>query len=272
MQRLGGTSVARVDDFSGEPPPWWALGGSVGVGAPGATPHVPGAWVELDPATTEAYDGFDLILSYNTAGSQYRFMLEIAVGAAASEVIIAGPLGFGHMASYKDAGANVFIPTFIPRGSRISARFRLSAAWPGSEHPSINVCIIGHRANGIIQRFGLMATSSIDAANTDGAVDLPGAYGASSWFELATATTFRVRYLLVNLIPNVANESGVMRLLRLGTGAASSEQEFIQFQTYMRNTPFVPIACDIAAGTRIALQYWSTSSGGMGSAGLHLFG
>lgn len=266
MQPVLGTAVSRMDDFAGEPPNYWSLGQTGGIGAPGGANEW-GAWVELDPSTLADYDGFVLHWALNSGGSAARIMVELGVGAASSETAIAGPFPMGGQ-TYRSYGSNIPVPVFIPRGSRISARFRMSTTWPASEHPIISLGIVGHRPSGERRSFGQWSVAALDLANTNGSVTLPSTYLDTAWREVIASTPFRVRFMVLCSF----NGAGNTYPLEIGVGASSSEVPVVQVlsNSYFRQVD--PLVVDIPAGSRIAVRGIPTGGAAMGTLLAHLFG
>ena len=92
-----------------------------------ATPHALGSWSELIASTSGPVDWVCVWLT-GTAGSgaDTSQLVDIGIGAAASETVIAAslPAGFipANSAANGPAGGMVMFPCTIPKGTRIAAR------------------------------------------------------------------------------------------------------------------------------------------------------
>jgi hypothetical protein len=87
---------------------------------PGGSPGVEGSYAQLISAASNTVNASGLLVSISVGGL-IRYMVDIAVGAAGSEVIIAPNL-------YAEGGVGLrqnfqyFLPISIPAGTRIAAR------------------------------------------------------------------------------------------------------------------------------------------------------
>lgn len=92
-----------------------------------ATPHAKGAWTEIIAATSA--DATHLVVApYGTSASatDTRALLDIGVGAAASEVAILSeiPAGFIGASLGESNSMAITFPVSVPKGSRVSARLQ----------------------------------------------------------------------------------------------------------------------------------------------------
>lgn len=96
---------------------------------PGATVDTYGSWAQLSASTSQDIAAVYLMLAnrQNTApaAESVNFYLQLGIGAAASEVVVWGPIRFSSSSSgsYGPLPA-VWFPVSIPAGSRLVARAR----------------------------------------------------------------------------------------------------------------------------------------------------
>lgn len=87
-----------------------------------ASINTKGSYTELFSATT--YDSYGFWLATNNSSANATdtsMLLDIAIGAAASEVVIFP----NYLCGYRTGiGGMIFVPLFIPKGSRVSARIQ----------------------------------------------------------------------------------------------------------------------------------------------------
>jgi hypothetical protein len=267
------SSVGNRRSYSGEPEhPGITLGGGGNVNPP-STAHTYSAWYEYTPATTEDWDGFLLRMNAYTGGSNVRLLFQIGVGAASSEVPVGGAFGAGVTLSYQYYGGTVFVPVFIPRGSRIAVRWKINIAWPSSERPNLNVSLLGRRATEVRQSYGNHAVYGVSEGTTLGSILLPHNYGDFAWREIVASAPFHVRKIILSQLTSSYGSYVNDRNFSLGIGAASSEVEIAQ-ATMGTGVPLTEIDVDVPAGTRIAFRYGqlSNDTAGIGTMIAHIFG
>ncbi len=85
-----------------------------------STADVKGAYVEIDAAVPANCNGF--VLSAQNHGTNSAWLVDVAIGSAGNEVIIAAdiPIEFGRAANIHDLP--MVFPLRIPEGARVSAR------------------------------------------------------------------------------------------------------------------------------------------------------
>lgn len=92
---------------------------------PGGTANTKGAWVELVASTSETYKGLYLKSGFNNGNTNSDNLVDIAVGGAGSEEVIAQNLyveGF----SSENVPSALTVDVTIPEGSRVSMRAQCS--------------------------------------------------------------------------------------------------------------------------------------------------
>ena len=97
---------------------------------PGATANTKGSYVEIDASTAQNYKGIIIAIGQNgnTALNTYNFLLDVAVGVAASEVNFIENLMFNTSALSDYGSGRVIGPIAcdIPASSRLSVRSQSS--------------------------------------------------------------------------------------------------------------------------------------------------
>jgi len=112
-----------------------ALMAQIGDQAVASGAGVKGAYVQLIAATPRAYYGILVKLRCAAFANDFDFFVDIAVGAGGAEQVIAANVHLKyHMiaapASTFENGSIVYVPVFIPDGSRVSARAQSPAVNP----------------------------------------------------------------------------------------------------------------------------------------------
>lgn len=230
----------------------------VAVPTASATPHQKGAWTQVVESTPEDSGVLFVIASgVAVAATETSMLLDVAVGAAGSEVAVIENLAVGG-ASVRSGGANGVVaplPVRTPAGSRISCRIQSLIA---SDTCTVNVTLSAVAA---LQ----MLPTSVDVIGTDTAnsrgTPFSGAVG--SWTEITASTARRYRGIL--LVPSVIGTDIVSFTddMEIAVGAAGSEIELGRVFVDFRNTEsvfnttnflYAPIACDIPAGSRLVVK------------------
>jgi len=111
-----------------------------------ASTNTKGSWTELIASTT--YDSFGFWLKFTasfTAATIEDILADIGIGAAASEVVLMPNLMVGARADTQNFGGLIFIPLFIPKGTRVAARCQSNIA---SNTVRMNIIINGAQSEG----------------------------------------------------------------------------------------------------------------------------
>jgi len=223
-----------------------------------ATPHVKGSWTQVVASTPEDSGVLFLIASgVAVAATETSMLLDIAVGAAGSEVAVIENLAVGG-AAVRAGGVNGVVapmPVRTPAGSRISCRIQSLIA---SDTCTVNVTLSS------VPGLQMLPTS-VDTigTNTANSRATPFAGSVGSWTEITASTTRRYRGIF--LVPSVIGTdiASFTDDLEIAVGAAGSEVELGRVFADFRNTEsvfhttnflYAPIACDIPAGSRLAVK------------------
>jgi hypothetical protein len=188
---------------------------------PSGSSNTKGSWAELSAATGQDADGFMLFIHPGDVGIA-DFLVDIGIGAAASEVVILPDFLF--TSGGADSGAaRVFIPIPIPAGSRVAARCQSTDTAAASVR--VGVALINGGLAKTLRR-SVATTYGADTSDSGGTAVDPGASTNTkgSWAQLAAALTFGFDQCVVcfGQRNNAANASQ-NQLFDLGLGAAASE-------------------------------------------------
>lgn len=226
--------------------------------AASATAHTKGTWTQLI-ASTSAESGLLMVRAdgVSTAATETSMLLDIGVGASGSETPIMENLAIGgaSVSSGASNGLLAPLPVRIPSGSRVSCR--IQALIP-SDTCTVSASLFAMNAQ-------QMLPTSVDVIGTDTATSRGTAFsGASgSWTQITASTSQRYRALFA--VPSVIGTDIVSfnTALEIAVGAAGSEVEVGRVYVDYRNTEsvfhvsrvfYAPIACDIAAGSRLSVK------------------
>lgn len=185
-----------------------------------ASAHTKGAWTELIASTAFDVDALDIdVGNVSASGVNTATLLDIGVGAAASETVIIPDVAVGG-ALFGDTIANRVgisfrVPIRIPKGSRVSAR--IQSIVTGGKTATVNVrplhSAIPVPVGSTVDVIGT-STGTSQAAATSGTTD--------TWTEIGT--TSRAYDALV-FVPSLATSAAAQgeRVMFLGVGASGSE-------------------------------------------------
>lgn len=221
-----------------------------------STSHTKGSYTTLISST--AHSALGLLVNFPYA--QDDGLMDIAVGAAASEQVIAPNLRVPGLVT-DNHGLSVLLPLQVPAGSRISGRWQCNS---GS-----SAIMFGHvsiLAGGVWPGMGFSRMEAIGAvtASSKGTQVDPGGtiHTKGSYAQLTASTGFAYKALLVMVsTDNDATTSATNTLVDIAVGGAGSE--VVQLgNLYCRHPAnglvipphFGPIPVNIPAGTRVAAR------------------
>jgi hypothetical protein len=220
----------------------------------GSTGSTKGSYAQIVASTAHDAQGF--IVQLGNASTANGYLVDIAVGAAASEQIIVPDIfvrGPGEQCN------TLYVPLPIPAGTRIAAR---SQAVNGSATIKciVHLVGVGQGASEPFQKaenWGAVSASSLGTIVTaSGTINTKGA-----WAELIAASARDTRHLILLFQSAAAHRF----LIDLGIGAAASEQVLIpnlfhRGSSSTAATTIVPVSCSIPAGTRVAARCQSNTA------------
>lgn len=242
--------------------------GDATVVSPSATANTKGSYVELDAST--AFHVCGIILEvYGGNGLTYTgadVLLDIAVGAAASEVDVIQNLPVTGLAQFAISYQSVWVPVEIPAGSRVSARCQASAGSAGD----VEVAIILQASHPCTPR-GLSEWVAYGADTaTSGAVTLAANFGSPTAYSEVTASLPKHGSMLYVVAQGggIASRSGTKFSVDVAIGAAASEVDYVTVpvsaQSQENVSPWVsgPFFVDIPATSRLAVRAEAKSGAG----------
>jgi hypothetical protein len=214
---------------------------------------------------TSSFPAVGILISFsrhNAGGSGFDYLVDIAIGAAASEHVIISNLvssGGAEQGTY-----TYFFPCSIPAGSRISARIQSTTASVGTR---INCLLLG---GGFAQAEQFSGVDTYGANTTDSggtSVDPGGAANTKgSYVEISSSTNHKHHYIVVGigLQTNIIRTTGSW-LMDIAIGALGSEQIIvpdIDFSCHSLGSMITPYAIvipiQVPAGSRIAVRLQSS--------------
>lgn len=228
------------------------------------TANTKGTWVEVVSATT--VDIYGLLVSVtqtNTAAANSSALLDIGVGAAASEVVVVPNLAVGWRSSNTTGFATCPVyrlPLFIPSGSRIAVRCQ------GAEtSKSVGAVIIPlNRTSGPRRPSTSIVDLNANTATSFGtSLGTPGATNTeTAWTQLVAATAEPFSALTVGIQGGADTTQGTADcLVDIGMGASGSEVVIVPNVYVQTNTSEIvtypdtgPWSVYIPPGSRLAAR------------------
>jgi len=224
-----------------------------------ATPHTKGVWVELVTSTTGEADGIDVdVQAISANGVDTGTLIDIGIGAAAAEVVIAGDVAVGSAsgtpATPTPGGITFRVPVRIPPGSRVAARIQ---AVVGAQTAMVAVRTLTASPLAAVHTV-------VDTLGTSTATSAGTAMSASNdtYVQVVAATAYA--YDAIVMIPSASgtNLGGARRKYTLGVGASGSETAIGTVVAVTQGTercdvtdlPCPVIRRRIPAGVRLAVK------------------
>lgn len=208
--------------------------------------------------SSTAFASFGILLAIGDSGSG-DYLIDIAIGAASSEVNLISNLLWSRQLGSGGRTYSVFIPIYVPAGVRLSARHQSST---GSNNLDIQATLCGTK--GLFPLPFKKVTSYGPATGDSGAVSIdPGGTintKPATWTQIVAATTDEIHWLIIS-IGNQANatRTGASWLLDIGVGGAGAEVVKIPNLRLSAGTgademnpQYYSVPCYIPSGSRIA--------------------
>ena len=229
-----------------------------------AASNTKSGWTQLIASTK--FDAIGIVPIWTKCWSNLVgwYLADIAVGAAASEVVVLPNLiSKGRQGGAGQAGA--FIPLAIPRGSRLSARAQALSAGTTRSYNFQMLLVSGDLLGGA--PLSKAYTYGAETADSTGvAIDAGGSANTKgAWTELTASSSAPTRWMMVQIqhSTNGGLAADTTYLLDIGIGAASSEVVLIPDLPVtidssgggvVFSNPWYSLPVDIPAGTRISAR------------------
>lgn len=225
-----------------------------------ASANTKGAYTEAIASTSEEVTSLRLYYE-GGAGANQDSLVDIAIGAAASEVVIVSNLALSRPGSIENGPCWVDIPIHIPAGTRVAVR-RQDSTGGGSIVMGL-ICQTG-KALTYGRSFSKAVTYGVNTGDSGGTSIDPGgsANTKGSYVQLTASTTAPIRYLILCLQGQTNAVRTFSRfLIDVAIGAAASEVVLLQDIPAVAsgNSDYVvptwaAFEVSIPAGSRIAVR------------------
>jgi hypothetical protein len=238
--------------------------GMAGAPSSSASTHTKGSYTQLQAATSA--DATGLYIGINNAAATGRsFLVDIAVGAAASEQIILANLLIDQPLRLVNS---LQLPCLIPAGSRIAARCQCDT---GSQQITMAGFLIagglwGESFGGPVVTLG--ANTATSKGTTVDAGATPSTYGAWTTIEASTAADIAAINVRKGSNRNTAPVEANLysNYLQIGVGAAAAEQVVARLPVAATTSGYMGtgfegwLPVNIPAGSRVAARYLSNTA------------
>jgi hypothetical protein len=230
----------------------------------GGSTHSKGSYVALFASTSQAADGFLLTVTGMNDAADRRFLIDVAVGGAGSEVVILADQLVACFTYGTPMAKTFYVPIAIPAGSRVAARCQCNAA---TTQVFVALHLVqGDWATAIDLTSPVATTYGVTSASTQGTTIDPGAVlntkGAYSQITAATSSTVNAKIAIIHAT-QINNNGPTTANFRfdLATGGAGSET-VIWPDLCAGARQLVPglwpgvwvVPVDIPTGTRVAVR------------------
>ena len=229
-----------------------------------ASTHTKGAYVEMLSSLTNDAQGLYIMCAWGNVNN--GFLIDIAIGAVASEVIIINNLYVTTSTNWSVGGAGFFAPIAVPAGTRISARCQCET---GSQ--VINMCLNSIDAKGSSVGFGTCETiGAVTGSSRGTTIDAGGTANTKGTYAQISASTGG-NYKYVGIATGANGDFSISvdtwSLVDISTGAAAAEVVIFGDYPYMNDTVIdtnvvshITIPLRIDSGTRVAMRHSSFSN------------
>lgn len=186
------------------------------------TTHTKGSYAQLIASTSRPSYGITIVIhNVGVASTNARMLVDIAIGAAASEQVIIPNLLAGNASAWNAAsngGTCYHFPIAIPSGVRISARCQASTA-----SDTCNIIVWLHQARtapGLwvgqrVTAYGVNTGTSTGTAHTPGSTN---SYATAT--QITSSTTNPIRYMQVGIdLASDTTGTSMRGMFRIGLGA-----------------------------------------------------
>lgn len=226
-----------------------------------STIHTKGNYTQLISSTTYDWYGFWLqTINTYVASSATDLLLDIAIGAASSEQIILPNWMAGWGPTASGGARTIFVPIFIPRGTRIAARCQALIT-----SDTVNVLVAGCVGNsGLpIPLFSNCDAYGIDTATSSGTSHTAGNTGVESTDANVGSTTSRpYGAVLLGVASQSSTTTAIAYHWELTIGGTTHAEWYAANTTSeLVYGPFPPCPIPVSIPASIQLQVQGEASG-----------
>lgn len=232
-----------------------------------------GSYVQLIASTAFHASGL-IIVVHASAATSKKFLIDFAIGAAASEQVIVADVPYCTAGGHIGGPMLIYLPIPIPAGTRISARCQSGSSSAQTVYLSATTIAHGAHESEPCGDCETLGSNTADSGATQ--VDPGGTqHTKGSYAQITSSTSFHAKYLILVVAHDGSGTAADVKwLFDVAIGAAASEQIIIpdlpsranQEPTTIPNTSTLinrvhgPFPVSIPAGTRIAVRCQSDNN------------
>jgi len=224
-----------------------------------ASANTKGSYAQLIAAT--AFDASMMMLMFSRADGGIDYLVDVAIGASGSEVIILSNVLVSGGTGQQYYGSQFFFPVNIPAGTRLAIRSQSTTGTIGLRAD----IMLFQGGFGTPETQGFVTTYGANTADSGGVQVDPGGTTNTkgSYSEITSSTTYPIRFLSI-VIGNQLNTVRSTQLFLMDVAIGASGSEVIILPDLLINANVSPdVLCpqvytnlpvQIPAGTRIAVR------------------
>lgn len=229
-----------------------------------ATPHVKGAYATLVASCPRDVYGITLSVSdVRVSATRTDMLLDLARGAAASERVVLPDLLVGWSPTSSEGGFVVFLPLFIPQGTRISARIQ---ALISSDTANVAIWLnngidsVPPRTFCAAHAYGVTGASSIGTSHTPGAsgVESTAANVGGTLSRDYGAILFQAQGTLADT--NMSNAAQHWELMISSATRGEWRTETSGAERRIGPFPAIPLPMNLVSGTQLQVRAESSEA------------
>lgn len=228
-----------------------------------ATAHVKGAWTQLIASTPQdAYGVFVMMSNVGASAVDTSMLVDIGIGAVGSESVLVPDLNAGGAHVLASFGKRLYLPLYVPRGSRLAARAQAAVA---SDTVRVDLFLYGDPPT------PAFVGSKVTAYGVNAAASRGTSVAASNAWTEITASTADEHYLWYVMPDQLSDTTTAASnaTIDIGFGPSAAETQFGHWFWRATNNeeiggPEPPVAVyrSLPAGTRIAVRQSDTEARG----------
>lgn len=223
-----------------------------------ATANTKGVWTTL--IATANYDVYGMTICVNnvfTSAAAIRMLVDIGIGANPNEVVIIPDLMVGANGNLNNGTGFLFLPIFVPKGTRISARCQDAV---GGD--TCNIMLFLHGGGRFPPWRSFSRAESIGTVNSGASGGLAHTAGStgveSTWTNIGSVLAHNVEALMI-MVQHDTNTTMTTLVYHVEIGIASvtlCEYLFFTMSTEVINmlVPAIPHYCHVPKGTQLMIR------------------
>lgn len=230
------------------------------------TSNTKGTYAVLFASTP--YDSYGMVFQVSqsfAAASARHMLLDIAVGAAASEQVVVPDIPVGSANQISNGSPQYYLPIFIPKGSRVTARVQAAVL---TQAVTVNAMLLGGASLPNIFTFQESVSIGTTVADSKATPLLVGSSGTfSAWTSIGATLAHDLRAYVVCIQGDTGDTAWADNTVHLEVGygsvAISTMHSFAisSAEGVLATWPVMPVWCRVPAGTQMQIRATSGTTG-----------